>query len=341
MALSNTVIFTETRDQLITDALLDVGAVGLGQAIDADLISAAARKLNMMLKAWQADGLNLWKIRETTLFLQRAQNYYQLGPTSTDNITVDRPIYKSITTAALAINTTTIPVVTNLAQTNPSFSALKIGDKVGIELSDHSMQWTTVSTLPDGISFTIPAPGLTQATLSGATVYAYTNGTNRPLAVWDLMRRDKSDNDVPVLHISRNEMYTFGKKTTLGTPTNFYFNPSIVQGTGSSMAEQAAGSQNAELWTYVSPSTATDRLVFNAQYPVMDMTAANMDFDCPQEWLLGIQTNLSVLLGPGQAITMEQFQILKGIAKEEKDRVMSWDRENTSMFLQPQRRFPG
>jgi len=339
MALSTLVNFTETRDQLITDSLLDIGAVALGQAIGPDLINTAARKLNMMLKAWMADGLNLWKLRETTLFLQKGQNYYQLGPLSTDHMTTDRPIYKSTTTSALAASTTTIPVSTTSAQTNPAFSALNIGDIVGIELSDHTMQWTTVSTIPGTTSFTIPAPGLTGAALSGATIYAYTHGIERPLAIYDLMRRDKSDNDVPVLQISRNEMYQFGKKTTTGTPTNFYFNPSIVSGTGNAMSEQVMGSQSSELWSYVSPGNGTDRLIFNAQYPILNMDSASLDFDFPQEWLLAIQTNLSVLLGPGNGITGEQFGILRSIAKEEKDRVLAWDRENASMFLQPQRRF--
>lgn len=335
MALSNLVSFAVNRDELITASLLDIGAVSLGQAVSAEMIAAVSRKLGMMLKAWEADGLHLWKIRETTLFLEKGVNSYQLGPNSTNHFTVDRPIYKSTLSAAHALAATTINVVTSGASTSPAFSALTVGDHVGIELSDHSVQWTTVATIPNTTSFTIAAPGLTAAAISGATVYGYTNRATRPLAVYDLMRRNKLEQDVPINLISRNQYYTFGNKNTLGTPTNVFFNPSTISGTGNAMANKAIGSQSSEIRTYVAPGVGTDRLVFNATYPVMDMTSAAIDFDCPQEWLLAIQTNLSVLMGPTNAISMEQFNIIKSIAKEEKERVLGYDREYTSMMLQP------
>lgn len=333
MSLSGTVTYKDTRDQLITDALLNVGAVGLGQAIDSDLILFAARKLQKMLKAWMADGLQLWKIKETTVFLNQYQNYYQLGPTG-DNFTIDKPTHKSILTASIAALGTTITVDNTSAATwtksKFNSAALVAGMYVGIQQTDNSMYWTTVDTVPNTTSFTIPT-GLPIGASSGATVFAYTTKANRPLAVWDAMRRDKSDNDVPIMIISRNELYTFGRKVTSGTPTQFFFNPSTQQ--------QVPGSQNAELWCYVAPGLGTDRLVFNAQYPIEDMTSADTDFDFPQEWLLGIETNLSLLVAPAHATTGEQYGILKDIAKTEKDRVMSWDRENASMYLMPQRRF--
>lgn len=166
MALSGTVTFSQTRDQLVTDALLDVGQVGLGQAVDSDLIQFAVRKLQMMLKAWMADGLQLWKIKETTLFLEKYKNYYQLGPTG-DNCTADKPIYKGSLTSALVAGSTTINVDNTAAQgfTNNKFNsaALVTGMYVGIQQTDNSMYWTTVSTVPNGTSFTIPGPGLTSA----------------------------------------------------------------------------------------------------------------------------------------------------------------------------------
>jgi hypothetical protein len=332
MAVGTTTTFKQTRDSLITDALLDVGIVGLGQPVDADLIQFAARKLNMMLKAWMADGLNLWKIRETTLFLNKSQPHYKIGPTTTDNITTDDPIHKSIVALATSAGATTITVDNTAAhgwanQVRNS-AALVTGMYVGIQLIDNSMYWTTVSSVPTSTTFTIPAPGISKDIAPGAVVFAYTNKADRPLAVWDAMRRDKSENDVPIFIISRNEYYTFGRKITEGTPSQFFFNPSTLQ--------QVPGQQSSELFTYVSPGIGTDRLVFNAQYPVRDILTPDADFDFPQEWLLAIQTNLAILLGPGAGLTTEQFKKLQFIAQTEKDRVMSWDRENVSMFIQPQ-----
>lgn len=333
--LSGTYNYTATRDQVVTDALLDVGATALGQAVDSDLIQFAVRKLQAMLKAWMADGLQLWKIKETQLFLQKYQNYYQLGPSSSDNCTTDNPIFKSQTTAAYVAGALSFTVTSTAAQafSNNKFNsaALTPGMFVGIEQNDHSMLWTTVNTVSgDGVTFTTNAATILPVN-NAATIYAYTNKAIRPLAVWDGMRRDKSDNDIPIMIISRNEYYTFGKKVTSGTPTQFFFNPSTQQ--------QVPSSQNSELKTYVAPSLSTDRLLYNAQYPIQDMTNPNTDFDFPQEWLLGIQTNLAMLCAPAHATTGEHFGILKSIAKEEKDRIMSWDRENASMYLSPQRRF--
>jgi len=76
MARSGTYTFTVTRDQLITDALINVGALDPeGGTATATQISSAALVLNMMVKSWEARGLNLWKRQMITLTLNGGTTY--------------------------------------------------------------------------------------------------------------------------------------------------------------------------------------------------------------------------------------------------------------------------
>lgn len=311
MATSGTTSFSSTRNQLLTDALYDAGIVAIGQAIDDDIMAFAARKLNMMLKAWQADGLHLWKLRETTLFLEEDDNTYTLGPSgqhATESYT------------ETAIKTTAVAGATSIDV--DSTTGMTASDYICIILDSGDAHWTTISSITDSDTVVI-ASGIPTGDSAAVdnVVYFYTTKAPRPLAITDAVLRDIDDNDIPVTLISRSEYYNFGDKTTTGTtPTQFWFNPSLT---------------NANLKVYPTPSNGKYRLVYTGEYQIEDVTSANNDFDCPQEWLLAIQTNVAVLLTPSYGSNSTEFKKLKLIADEEKERVMGWDKEKTSMFIQP------
>lgn len=67
MALSGSTDFSITRDQLITGALRIIGAIAQGETPNAQQISEASEALNMLVKAWQADGMPIWVTKEYTL----------------------------------------------------------------------------------------------------------------------------------------------------------------------------------------------------------------------------------------------------------------------------------
>lgn len=79
MTTSGSTVFNVTRDQLITSALRMIGAVAQGETPTANQISEAAEALNMMVKAWEADGMPLWGIAETSITLVAGTNKYQIG----------------------------------------------------------------------------------------------------------------------------------------------------------------------------------------------------------------------------------------------------------------------
>lgn len=84
MATSNSTDFILTRDQIINGALRIVGALAQGESPTADMVTEAAEALNIMVKAWAADGMPLWAIKETTVPLT-ATAQYQIGLTKTIN----------------------------------------------------------------------------------------------------------------------------------------------------------------------------------------------------------------------------------------------------------------
>jgi len=90
MAVSGSFDFTLDRDSISTRALQMIGAVGSGQTPTAAELSDAADVLNLMLKSWQADGMQLWKIETQSLTPVASQSNYTWGPSGDIN-TLWRP----------------------------------------------------------------------------------------------------------------------------------------------------------------------------------------------------------------------------------------------------------
>lgn len=87
MALSNSFDFTLARDALIKRTLLLLGAISPQQTPSATDISDASEVLNLMLKAWQADGMQLWQIGSKSITPVASQSLYTLGPSG--NVSLD------------------------------------------------------------------------------------------------------------------------------------------------------------------------------------------------------------------------------------------------------------
>lgn len=79
MATSGSTDFSVNRDQLITGALRIVGAIATGETPSTSMISEASEALNMLVKAWQADGMPLWAIKQYAVPLTASQATYTIG----------------------------------------------------------------------------------------------------------------------------------------------------------------------------------------------------------------------------------------------------------------------
>lgn len=96
MATSNSTDFIVNRDQLIAGALRLCGALALGETATADQVTEASEALNMMVKAWQADGMALWAIKDYSLALTLSTQTYEIGLTKTVNIPKPNKIIQAI-----------------------------------------------------------------------------------------------------------------------------------------------------------------------------------------------------------------------------------------------------
>ena len=91
MAVSGSTDFSVNRDQLINDALELIGAKAPDESMTNSELQSASRTLNMMLKTWQTDGLQLWLRRSVSVPLVTSQSTYTMGPSGA-NVTVGRPL---------------------------------------------------------------------------------------------------------------------------------------------------------------------------------------------------------------------------------------------------------
>lgn len=76
MTTSSSTNFSTSRDELIKGALRIAGAVGQGETPTTYQITEGAEALNMLVKAWQTDGMSLWVTKEYTLPLVAGTSTY-------------------------------------------------------------------------------------------------------------------------------------------------------------------------------------------------------------------------------------------------------------------------
>ena len=87
MALSNSFDFTLNRDALITRALKMIGAISSAQTPTTSEMSDGSLALNLMLKAWQADGLQLWTVTQVSQTPVQGDYKLTFGPSGDITVT--------------------------------------------------------------------------------------------------------------------------------------------------------------------------------------------------------------------------------------------------------------
>ena len=308
MATSGSINLSASRDDIITEALEILGVLAEGTSPSAAQLTSCARTLNYMIKAWQADGINLFAVQQVYLFLIKNQSAYSLISTTTDHYTAS---FVETTTSAAALSGASSIVVT-------SATGISASDKIGV-YQDSTMHWTTVNGAPSGSTVTLTA-ALTADVASGAVVYAYTSKAKRPMRVLESVVHD--ENDTPIHVGSREEYFNQSSKGTDGRVNTIYFDPQV-----------------AAPKLYVWPQTDDERhyLKLYIQRTLEDVDAAADEVDFPQEWYLPLAANLAVLLGPKYGKSLNMLAAISAMADREYQRVSGFDTEAVSIFLAPAR----
>lgn len=310
MAISNSIDFTVTRDEIITQAYRQIGVLGEGETCNSEQLNETAPVLNMMLKTWQADGLNLFAVQRNYLFIVKEQEVYTLGLTTTDHFT--STFYQTTTSAAASSGATTITVT--------DASNISDGDYIGV-VSGTDTHWTTVNGAPSGSTVTLTS-ALTADVAASSTVYNYTAKANRPMDVIEgFLHMESSETDIPVERISRREYSHMSQKGSTGVVTQMYYDPQL----GSS-----------KLYVWPTGNSEEDYLVLFVQKTLSDLDSSTNTAEYPQEWFLPMYLNLALLLAPRYGIPNDVYQKVNQQATYWYETAKGFDSEmNTSLFLTP------
>lgn len=274
MATSGSVDFSVSRDDIITDALIDLGVMGAGDTTSSasftEHSASMAIKLNNIVKQFsgQSDfggGIKMWSRKTGYLFLQKGEGEYTLGPTVTATTATDKfasSYATTTTTVASSSGGTTITV--------GSVAGIAANNRIGIQLTTGYMQWTTVSGSPSGLVVTL-AVALTADVASGARVFCYatTAQGRRPLSIVMAMTRDTSNNDRPISPMIREDYESITTKLVEGDPNSYHYAATLLDGT---------------LYLDCEASDPTDVLRIVYVSPIEDFDAAANTPDYDQNW---------------------------------------------------------
>lgn len=313
MATSGTSAFITTRNQVIREAALLTRFVARGVALSGEMITDLNYTLNGMVKHWQGQELHVWTETEGILFPRPGQILYSAGPTATDHITA------SYVKTAITADEAGGQNVIGLDDTTD----ITIADAIGIVLDDGTLHWTSiVSKTVSTVNITV---ALTDSAAAGNAVFTYTSKIGvKPIKVLNCRRYDiDADSETPVSSISRKEWTNISNKRNAGSLNEVYYDKQLSTG-------------YFNVWGV--PAATTELLYFTWQRPIMDFAAAGDNPDLPQEWIQTLQYNLAKLLLPRAVMPPEDKKLIITMADEFLADMKGFDREEGSIFIQPEMR---
>lgn len=304
MATSGTYVWNPALVQIITQALLNVGAIAEGETPSAAMYASTVFQLNAMAKAWEATGLHVWKEGEAILFLQPDQAVYTIGAPTADH-TSDADGWLELTLTAPASAGATA-IVVNLALVNS-------GMQIGVILDNGVTFWTTVDGAPIGSVINL-TDALPSSAANGNFALAYTTPIVRPLKVPRARLLTLNGlNETPMTVLSRQEYMDLPQKTSPGTPTQFFYVPQLAQG---------------RLYVWPVATTSAWAVRFTWYQPIQDFFAPNNTSDFPQEWINPLIWNLSKEVGPSYDVPDAKWAKIKELADTYAIMAVSYDRES-------------
>ena len=282
MGTSRSTNFTLNRDEIVRQSLLNLRRIDPAIAIEAQDIIDGSIAANLLIKAWQTDGLFLWLNQEVVLHLAYNTQSYLLGPTGDHCAALSDSGYTQLSGDEAAGQT---------ALSVDSIAGIASGDYLGIELDDGTIQWTTVNGAPGGTTVTA-TDALTGAASTDNYVFHYTSKISRPVQILEARMRDVDEVDTPLnVYSSRNEFFQITDKTTQGETLDLYYEPLITNG-------------RLYAWPVAGTTDITDRIVMTTQRVIEDFDSSGDNFDGPVEALPALIWGLSTYLAPQYGVDL-------------------------------------
>lgn len=287
MPTSGTWSFTVTRDDIIREAMLNVGAIGEAEVPTAQEVTDCARKLNMMVKQWMgsndfAPGLKMWERQRADLFLSSTKGVYALGP-SGDNWAAGVTALPGQNYGQDQLNANAAASATTLSLGVGSTSNFTAGDFLVVQLNSGDIYSTTVSSVNSGAgTIAIPGPGLPSAANANNYVWNFTTKGQRPEAIVTCILRDITNADTPLDPMTVQDYEVLPTKTMSSfqsDPSAFYYEAQLTNG---QIYLDIAGVQD-----------VTKHLHMVYVRPVMDFNNPGDNPEYPQQWYRALCWGLS------------------------------------------------
>jgi len=248
MALSGTWVFTVVRDDIIREAMLNVGAIGEAEVATAQEVTDCARKLNMMCKQWSgtkdfAPGLKMWQRQRGDLFLSSTQNVYGLGGSVVTTLPTKAQAWAGgvATIAGANYGQQQLTAQTNAGSAVLNFGVgnvgnFTVGDTVVVQVSTGDIFVSTVQSINVGAGTVTMLSVLPAATTAPASSYVwnYTTQAQRPIDIKTMVLRDINANDTPVDPMTLQEYEMLPSKLqpgNLSDPSKAYYEAQFASGT--------------------------------------------------------------------------------------------------------------
>lgn len=270
MARSGSYNFTLTRNNLITHALRSINLIAKNETPTDEMMQYSADALNILIKSWEGEGIQMWNRRRGYLFTAYQTESYTLGPTGTH---ATNSYISTQLNGALAASATAVTV--------DSTTGMTVGDNIGVELTAGSRFWTTIATIPTSTTLTLTT-GVTTAAADNNYVITYTSKIQRPLRLVQATLKDITTSiEVTMAPISYDQYFDYPNKTTDGQSSTYYYDKTMDNGT---------------LYLYPRPNNVDKIVCFTYHEALEDVDSSTHDVDFPTEWLAALKWNLAVEL---------------------------------------------
>ena len=297
--------------QIVEKAFSKIGVKVAEQALQAEEYQDGQDALNLMIKAWGAQGLHLLTKDEGVLFLDAGKSNYNLGPTGDEACQLDDFIGTNTTAAYVATDT-----VIEVTDTTGMVAA----DNVGVELDDNTRHWTTIVTVDSSTQITITT-GIPSGSKSGSSVFTFTDLIQRPKRILSYRRKNfEDDNEIPVLSWSRQDYFNQVNKQSQGTVVNAYYSPQLGNG---------------RVYVWQTASSVNNLLRFTFERPLEDILIGDDNLDMPVEWLEAVIYNLASRLADDYDAPPSKADRVAQKASVFLEDLLGWDEEMESLNLQP------
>lgn len=306
MATSGSIDFSMTRNDIISSAFRKLGLYAEGEEPTNQQITDAALDLNMMVKHWKTDGINLWCYENITLFPVIGQESYTLGTAKATTSYNQTTVATAASSGASSIELT---ATTGAADTY----------NIGIELDGGSLQWTTISGALSGSTATL-ADTLTDDVAAGNRIYIYQTTANRPMRVLGARWEQSDGTETPLTESSRHDYENLANKDSQGNPTQFYYNPKRDDGV-------------IYIWQTFDSVREVVHLTTQRSIEDFDLSTDNPDF--PQEWYLPLVYNLAAIVADDYYIPEQKLNRIIAMADGLYDKVSGYDQEPASIQFVP------